>query len=108
VEEVRSLHTKATNRLPQLVARADAELDESASVQVSASKDRIEAAIRRRRSFCYPNGDSDARCEARSQKPATTTRSRRSGCERRCERRFGLKRCDMDARKHQDMFGRAS
>lgn len=111
-DEVRSLHLKgheigSHSLSHELMPQLD---DARIRHEVSASKERIEAAIQAPvRSFCYPNGDSDARCraalaDARYHNAVTT----QWGVNDPGEHRFGLKRCDVDARKHEDLFGRAS
>ena len=111
-DEVRSLHAAgheigSHSLSHELMPQLD---DARIRREVSASKERIEAVIDAPvRSFCYPNGDCDARCEAaladaRYHNAVTT----RWGVNELGEQRFVLKRCDVDARKHQDAFGRAS
>jgi peptidoglycan/xylan/chitin deacetylase (PgdA/CDA1 family) len=87
------------------------QLDDAAlSHESSASKQRIESAIDAEvRSYCYPNGSCDARCEAAvaraGYRNAVTTRW---GANRREDPAFGLKRCDMDARALRDARGHLS
>ena len=110
--EVRSLHERgheigshslSHELMPQL---DDARIER----EVSASKARIEDAIGAEvKSFCYPNGDSDRRCESALERAhyhnAVTTRWGTNGL---ADGRYGLKRCDVDARKHQSALGRPS
>lgn len=96
-------HSVTHELMPQL---DDAALDHESV----ASKQRIETAIGAEvRSYCYPNGSYDARCEAAVARAgyqnAVTTRW---GANRREDSAFGLRRCDMDARALRDARGHLS
>jgi peptidoglycan/xylan/chitin deacetylase (PgdA/CDA1 family) len=87
------------------------QLDDAALAhESSASKQKIEAAIGAQvSSYCYPNGSSDARCEAAvaraGYRNAVTTRW---GANTRDDSPFGLKRCDIDARALRGRNGHLS
>jgi peptidoglycan/xylan/chitin deacetylase (PgdA/CDA1 family) len=96
-------HSVTHELMPQL---DDAALGHEASV----SKQQIEAAIGAPvSSYCYPNGSSDARCEAAvacaGYDNAVTTRW---GANVREDSAFALKRCDIDARALRDAGGHLS
>jgi peptidoglycan/xylan/chitin deacetylase (PgdA/CDA1 family) len=110
--EVRSLHERgheigSHSLSHELMPQLD---DARIELEVTASKARIEEAIGAEvTSFCYPNGDSDRRCESALERAkyhnAVTTRWGTNGP---AEGRYGLKRCDVDASKHQSALGRPS
>jgi peptidoglycan/xylan/chitin deacetylase (PgdA/CDA1 family) len=87
------------------------QLDDAALAHESlASKQKIESAVGAEvRSYCYPNGSSDARCEAAVARAgyqnAVTTRW---GANTGADSAFGLKRCDIDARALRDASGQLS
>jgi peptidoglycan/xylan/chitin deacetylase (PgdA/CDA1 family) len=87
------------------------QLDDTALLhEANASKQRIESAIDAQvRSYCYPNGSSDARCEAAVARAgyqnAVTTRW---GTNASGDSAFALKRCDIDVRALRDMGGHLS
>jgi peptidoglycan/xylan/chitin deacetylase (PgdA/CDA1 family) len=110
--EVRSLHERghevgshslSHELMPQL---GDAQLER----EVTYSKVRLEDVIGAEvLSFCYPNGDADWRCKravahARYHNAVTTL----WGTNGRNADRHGLMRCDVDARRHRSVSGRAS
>jgi len=111
-QEVRSIHDRghevgSHSVSHELMPQLDAERIRH---EVSASKACIEAVIDAPvRSFCYPNGDADMRCEeaveAAGYDNAVTTQW---GVNTANQRRFVLKRCDVDARRHENLFGQAS
>lgn len=87
------------------------QLDDTALAHESrASKHKIESAVGAQvSSYCYPNGSSDARCEAAvasaGYRNAVTTRW---GANTRQDSPFGLKRCDIDARALRGRNGHLS
>jgi peptidoglycan/xylan/chitin deacetylase (PgdA/CDA1 family) len=96
-------HSVSHELMPQLD-------DDALAHESGASKERIETAIGAQvSSYCYPNGSSDARCEAAvahaGYRNAVTTRW---GANTREDSPFGLKRCDVDARALRGRNGHLS
>jgi peptidoglycan/xylan/chitin deacetylase (PgdA/CDA1 family) len=110
--EIRSLHERgheigSHSVTHELMPQLD---DAGLAHEAESSKEKIERAIGAEvRSYCYPNGCSDARCEAAvaraGYRNAVTTRWGANGDDASA---FALQRCDIDARALRDATGQLS
>jgi peptidoglycan/xylan/chitin deacetylase (PgdA/CDA1 family) len=110
--EIRSLHERGHEIGSHSVSHElMPQLDDVEIAHESAtSKAKIESAIEAEvQSYCYPNGSSDARCEAAvaraGYRNAVTTRW---GANTGDDSPYALRRCDVDARALRDATGQLS